>query len=48
MNKSTIKKTSTISFRIDSQYDRVLLNEAEEKKVSLNTLANQIFGEHIE
>ncbi len=48
MNKSTIKKTSTISFRIDSQYDRVLRNEAEEKKVSLNTLANQIFGEHIE
>jgi hypothetical protein len=42
------KKTSTISFRIDSEYDKLLRNEAEEKKVSLNTLANQIFGEHLE
>ena len=45
---SIIKKTSTISFRIDSEYDKILRNEAEEKKVSLNTLANQIFGEHLE
>jgi hypothetical protein len=42
------KKTSTISFRIDSEYEQLLRNEAEEKKVSLNTLANQIFGEHLE
>ena len=42
------KKTATISFRIDSEYDKLLRSEAEEKKVSLNTLANQIFGEHLE
>ncbi len=42
------KKTATISFRIDSEYDKLLRGEAEEKKVSLNTLANQIFGEHLE
>lgn len=45
---SIIKRTSTISFRIDSEYDKLLRNEAEEKKVSLNTLANQIFGEYLE
>ena len=48
MSKPIIKKTSTISFRIDSQYDQLLRHEAEEKRVSLNTLANQIFGEHLE
>ena len=42
------KKTATISFRINSEYEQLLRNEAEEKKVSLNTLANQIFGEHLE
>jgi hypothetical protein len=42
------KKTATISFRIDSKYELLLRSEAEEKKVSLNTLANQIFGEHLE
>lgn len=42
------KKTATISFRIDSEYEKLLRSEAEEKKVSLNTLANQIFGEHLE
>ncbi|MGC2382757.1 MAG: hypothetical protein WA631_06575 [Nitrososphaeraceae archaeon] len=42
------KKTATISFRMDSKYEQLLRNEAEEKKVSLNTLANQIFGEHLE
>jgi hypothetical protein len=48
MSKSIMRKTSTISFRIKSKYDQLLRNEAEEKKVSLNTLANQIFGEHLE
>jgi len=42
------KKTSTITFRIDEQYEKSLRLEAEEKKISLNTLANQIFGEHVE
>lgn len=42
------KKTSTVSFRIDSEYDRLLRREAEQKKISLNTLVNQIFGEYVE
>ena len=42
------KKTSTITFRIDEKYEKGLRKEAEEKRVSLNTLANQIFGDHVE
>ncbi len=42
------KKTSTVSFRIDKEYDQILRIEAEEKKISLNTLVNQIFGEYVE
>lgn len=42
------KKTSTITFRIDERYEKNLRAEAEEKRISLNTLANQIFGEHVE
>lgn len=42
------KKTSTVSFRINKEYDEVLRAEAEEKKVSMNTLANQIFGEYVD
>ena len=42
------KKTSTITFRIDEEYGNRLRKEAEEKRISMNTLANQIFGEHVE
>ena len=42
------KKTSTITFRIDEKYVKGLRKEAEEKRISLNTLANQIFGDHVE
>lgn len=42
------KKTSTVSFRIDAEYDKILRGEAEEKKVSMNTLVNQILGEFVE
>lgn len=42
------KKTSTVSFRINKEYEQVLRGEAEEKKVSLNTLVNQIFGEYVD
>jgi len=42
------KKTSSISFRINEEYERVLRNIAEENKTSLNTLANQIFGNYVE
>lgn len=41
------KKSSTISFRIDEDYLKKLKEETLEKKISLNTLANQIFGEYI-
>ena len=42
------KKTSSISFRIDAEYEKVLRGIAEENKISLNTLANQIFGNYVE
>ena len=42
------KKTSTITFRIDQKFEKGLRKEAEEKRISLNTLANQIFGDHVE
>lgn len=42
------KKTSTITFRIDEKYEKGLRKEAKEKRISLNTLANQIFGDHVE
>jgi hypothetical protein len=42
------KKTSTITFRLDEEYEKGLRKEAKEKRISLNTLANQIFGDHVE
>ncbi|MGI9567564.1 MAG: hypothetical protein ACR2LL_11210 [Nitrosopumilus sp.] len=42
------KKTSSISFRIDEEYEKVLRSIAEKNKISLNTLANQIFGNYVE
>ena len=42
------KKSSTVSFRIDSENEKILRDEAEQKRVSLNTLVNQIFGEYVE
>ena len=42
------KKTSTITFRINENYEKGLRKEAEEKRISLNTLANQILGDHVE
>jgi len=42
------KKTSTITFRIDEKYEKVLRKESEVKRISMNTLANQIFGEYVE
>lgn len=42
------KKTSSVTFRIDAKYDKALRKLAEEKRVSLNTLANQIFGNFVE
>ena len=42
------KKTSSISFRINEEYEKVLRSIAEKNKISLNTLANQIFGNYVE
>ncbi len=42
------KKTSSITFRIDEKYEKTLRKTAQEKKISLNTLANQIFGNFAE
>ena len=42
------KKTSTITFRIDEDNDCKLRKIAEDKKVSLNTLANQILGNYVQ
>ncbi|HEX7207510.1 MAG TPA: hypothetical protein VF233_04965 [Nitrososphaeraceae archaeon] len=42
------KKTSTVSFRILKEYDELIRSEAEEKKISMNTLVNQIFGEYVD
>jgi len=42
------KKTSTITFRIDEENDNKLRKIAEDKKVSLNTLANQILGNYVQ
>ncbi len=42
------RKTSTVSFRIDKRYDQILRVEAEEKRITLNTLVNQVFGEYVE
>ncbi len=43
-----VKKTSTITFRLDEDLEKGLRKEAEEKRITLNALANQIFGTHAE
>jgi hypothetical protein len=45
---NTKKKTSTITFRIDKEYEKILREESELKGVSLNVLANQIFRDYAE
>ena len=47
-SKLSNKKTSSISFRINEEYEKILRTIAEENKTSLNTLANQIFGNYVE
>lgn len=42
------KKTSTFTFRIDKEYEKILREEAQAKKITVNTLANQIFGDYVE
>jgi hypothetical protein len=45
---SGTKKTSTVTFRIDQAYEQILRADADSKRISLNTLANQIFGHYVE
>lgn len=42
------KKTSTITFRINKEYEKILRQESEKTGVSLNVLANQIFRDYTE
>jgi len=42
------KATTTLTFRINKEYEKKLREEAKAKKISLNTLADQIFGEYVE
>jgi hypothetical protein len=42
------KNTSTITFRIDEDFDLHLRKLAKEQKISLNVLANQIFGNYLD
>jgi proteasome assembly chaperone (PAC2) family protein len=42
------KKSSSITFRIDEKSEQGLRKLAEANRVSLNTLANQIFSDYIE
>lgn len=44
----TSKRGSSVTFRIDRQNEEALRRMAEESGVSLNTLANQIFSNHVE
>ena len=46
--KMNTKKTSTITFRIDKEYEKILRQESESNGVSLNVLANQIFRDYTE
>ncbi len=40
--------TTTITFRITKQYEDYLRKKAEQERVSVNIIANRIFGEYIE
>jgi hypothetical protein len=42
------KKTVTMTFRIDENVIAKLRNEADNREISLNTLANQIFKRFVE
>ncbi len=42
------KLTTTLTFRVNKEYEKMLREEAKSKKITLNTLADQIFGEYVE
>jgi hypothetical protein len=42
------KETTTLTFRINKEFEKTLREESKIKRISLNTLADQIFGEYVE
>lgn len=42
------KRKVTITFRIGIEYDQAIRYEAQDQRVSVNTLANQIFGDYVD
>lgn len=42
------RKTSIVTFRINYDYEKALRKLAGEKKITLNTLANQIIGDYVD
>jgi hypothetical protein len=42
------RKTETIAFRLDSSLIEKLRKEASQKEISLNTMASQIFRQHVD
>ena len=45
---SSTSNTTTITFRISKKYEEFLRKKSEHERVSINTIANKIFGEYIE
>ena len=45
---SSTSNTTTITFRISKKYEEFLRKKSEQERVSINTIANKIFGEYIE
>lgn len=41
-------RTSVVTFRINQDYEKALRKVAQERKVTLNTIANQIIGDYVE
>ncbi len=48
MNKGEIKKTSTMTFRIDDNVLKILRNESERQQVTLNNFINQLLKHFVE
>ena len=47
-NEPILNTTTTITFRIPKKYDDYLCKKTEQERVSVNIIANRIFGEYIE
>lgn len=47
-NESDVKKTSTITFRIDNNILKILRSESERQQVSLNTFVNRLLKRFVE